>query len=100
MIIELDLYKFLHSPSVYVAAMYLAVNLFALVAMYRDKRKAINDERRIPEVKLLFWAIAFGALGVLLGMWWFRHKINAWYFYLGVPLALVENVIVLKALGF
>lgn len=98
MTIEFDLYKFFHSPTVYLVILYLAVNLFALIAMYADKRKAINEERRIPEGKLLFWAIAFGALGVLFGMWWFRHKIRTWYFYLGVPLALVENIIVLKAL--
>lgn len=96
MIIQFDLYNFLHSQVIYVAIFYLAINLFALIAMYVDKHKAIDQERRIPEGKLLFWAIAFGALGVLLGMWWFRHKIRTWYFYLGVPLALIENIIVLK----
>jgi uncharacterized membrane protein YsdA (DUF1294 family) len=96
--IEFDLYQLIHSPTIYVVAVYGLVNLFALIAMYADKHKAIDQTRRIPEGKLLFWAIAFGALGVLLGMWWFRHKIRTWYFYLGVLLALVENVIVLKSL--
>ena len=74
----------------------MIINLFAFIAMYRDKQKAIDQSRRIPEDKLLFWAMAFGALGVGLGMLLFRHKIRTWYFYLGAHLALAENLIVLK----
>ncbi|MCX6786015.1 MAG: DUF1294 domain-containing protein [Candidatus Komeilibacteria bacterium] len=97
---ENNLYGFLHSSVVYVVFLYLIINLSAFLSMWRDKHRAIDQNRRIPEVKLLFWAMAFGALGVGLGMICFRHKIRTWYFYLGVPLALVNNIIVLKFLGF
>ena len=99
MIIEFDLYQLLYAPNFYLWLIYGLVNLFTLLAMYVDKQKAVDHERRIQESKLLFWAIAFGALGVFLGMWWFRHKIRTWYFYVGVPLALIENIIVFKALS-
>lgn len=93
---EINLYDFFHSSSIYSLSAYLIINLFALAAMYWDKQKAIDQLRRIPEGKLLFWAMAFGALGVGLGMLCFRHKIRTWYFYLGIPLALIENIILLK----
>ncbi|MFA6304199.1 MAG: DUF1294 domain-containing protein [Patescibacteria group bacterium] len=93
---EINLENFLFSPSVYILAVYLAINLFAFLAMWWDKQKSIDHNRRIPEGKLLFWAMAFGALGVGLGMLCFRHKIRTWYFYLGVPLALMTNIIVLR----
>lgn len=96
---EINLYDFWHSSSIYSLSVYLLINLFAFTAMYWDKQKAIDQSRRIPEGQLLFWAMAFGALGVGLGMLCFRHKIRTWYFYLGIPLALIENIIILKYFG-
>lgn len=71
---------------------YLLINIVALVSMGLDKTKAIGDKRRVPEVHFLFLSILFCALGVLLGMIIFRHKIRNFYFSIGVPLALAGNI--------
>lgn len=65
-----------------------------------DKSRAVDgsNHNRIPEAKLLFFSICFGALGILLSMHAFRHKTKTLSFVIGVPLALVQNCIVLFAL--
>lgn len=45
-----------------------------------DKFKAKKHRRRIPEKHLLFYGIAGGAMGALLGMEYFRHKTKHGYF--------------------
>ena len=69
------------------------INLFSLWLMYQDKSKSYDVfSERTPEGKLFFWAICFGALGIWLGMFIFRHKKRKWYFYFGIPLALLQNI--------
>ena len=77
----------------------LTVNAAALFVMWQDKRKAVKDpENRTPEVILFLWSICLGSLGILLGMFIFRHKIRKWYFMVGVPVSLLQNMIVFWAL--
>jgi len=68
------------------------INLVSFSTMVYDKNLAITGRRRISEGALFFWAIMFGGLGVYLGMFVFRHKTRKWYFYLGIPLVLVQNI--------
>lgn len=70
------------------------INLWAFFLMGRDKKKSINTKhvRRMPEGQIFFWAAAFGAVGVYLGMISFRHKTKKWYFKLGIPMLMVQNV--------
>jgi uncharacterized membrane protein YsdA (DUF1294 family) len=74
------------------ALIYLSANLFAFVLMGFDKSRSIALERRLSEAHFLFLSICFCALGVLVGMLFFRHKIGKFYFFIGVPLALLENL--------
>ena len=74
------------------ALTFLFMNVGAFIYLGRDKTKAIGHHRRIPEAYFLFLSIAFCALGILLGMMFFRHKIRKLYFLFGVPLALLENL--------
>ncbi len=74
------------------ASVYLVMNMAAFIYMGLDKAQAINKGRRIPEAQLLFLSICFCALGVWLGMSFFRHKTRKIYFSLGAPLALAENL--------
>ena len=60
--------------------------------MYVDKRKARSGSERISEATLFFLAAFFGGVGVYLGMFLFRHKTRKWYFYLGIPLIVVQNL--------
>jgi uncharacterized membrane protein YsdA (DUF1294 family) len=50
------------------------VNLLALLAMYKDKRRAEYGQHRIPERTLLQIAFCGGSLGALVGQQIFRHK--------------------------
>lgn len=71
-----------------------AINIFSFFAMANDKRKSMQsgDRDRTPEGLLLFLAAAFGSIGVYAGMLSFRHKTKKWYFQLGIPLLILQNL--------
>lgn len=84
---------FINSPLFYLLLFWLAINLLAFILMLLDKIKASNPEsRRISEGKLFFMATAFGALGVYAGMFACHHKTRKWYFLLGIPLLIIQNL--------
>lgn len=72
--------------------LYLITNFASFIIMSMDKLKARNGEQRISEGDLFFLSICFGALGVLLGMRFVRHKTKKIKFILGIPLALIQNL--------
>ena len=72
-----------------------AVNLASFVAFAIDKRAAIRGASRVKIVTLLGLAFFGGAVGALLGMYVFHHKTRKNYFYIGVPLILVMQLVVL-----
>lgn len=71
----------------------LVWNLITFLIMGLDKRKAIKQRRRISESTLLALAFLLGAPGVLIAMFVFRHKTKKPLFLVLVPLALIENVL-------
>lgn len=78
-------------------ATFAAINLFAFVVMGNDKRKSMNGGNldRTPEGLLFFLAATLGSLGVYAGMLTFRHKTKKWYFQLGIPFLILQNVAIL-----
>ena len=52
----------------------IAINISAFILCGYDKRCAINQKRRIPEMRLFLIAFFGGSAGLLLGMHVFRHK--------------------------
>lgn len=72
----------------------VAINIVAFFVMGRDKRKAIRgyNAERAPEGFMFFLATMFGSIGVYLGMLAFRHKTRKWYFQLGIPLLIIQNL--------
>lgn len=70
------------------------INLVAFFIVARDKRKSVrgSGQRRTPEGILFFLAVMFGSVGVYLGLLAFRHKTKKWYFQLGIPLLVMQNV--------
>ena len=72
----------------------VAINIFAFFIMGNDKRKSMQggNPERTPEGLLFFVAAAFGSAGIYLGMLIFRHKTKRWYFQLGIPLLIMENL--------
>ncbi len=72
---------------------YAIINLCVFAIYGLDKWKAIKGEWRTSERNLLSAAV-MGAPGALIGMIVFRHKIRKPKFYIGVPLILVIEVVI------
>jgi uncharacterized membrane protein YsdA (DUF1294 family) len=72
---------------------FLAVNLLAFFVMFLDKAKAKKQKtERISEGFLFFLAAVFGSIGVYCGMFAFRHKTQKWYFLVGIPIIMLQNI--------
>lgn len=71
----------------------LIINALACILMLADKIKAVRGRWRIPEAVLLGCAILGGSIGVLLGMYLFRHKTRKPKFFVGIPVILVLQIL-------
>jgi uncharacterized membrane protein YsdA (DUF1294 family) len=77
----------------YLLIIFIVINLLAFFIMLSDKVKSTKPGViRISEGMLFFLATAFGSLGVYAGMFAFRHKTQKWYFLIGIPLLILQNV--------
>lgn len=72
----------------------LIINALGFWIMLVDKRKAKRNAWRIPEARLMLTAALGGSIGVLAGMYLFRHKTKHPKFTLGVPLILAVQVVI------
>lgn len=70
------------------------INIFAFLVMANDKRKSMagGNPDRVPEVVLFFLATAGGSIGIYAAMILLRHKTRKWYFQVGIPLIILQNV--------
>ncbi len=66
----------------------ILMSLFTLFLFGIDKQKARHHKRRIPELRLIFYALAGGSIGALLGIYLFRHKTLHLKSTLGIPIIL------------
>ncbi|KKR21743.1 MAG: hypothetical protein UT50_C0004G0046 [Candidatus Moranbacteria bacterium GW2011_GWA2_39_41] len=81
-------------------AFFAIVNAVAFVIMLWDKIQSRKQgAERISEGMLFFMATIFGSVGVLAGMFAFRHKTQKWYFLLGIPMLILENCALLYLLS-
>ena len=78
----------------YVYTYFLIINAIGFVIMLIDKQKAKKKKWRIPERHLMSIAGAGGSLGVLLGMFVWRHKTKHLKFLLGVPALLIMQILI------
>jgi len=74
----------------------LALNIVGFIAMWYDKAMARARKYRVPESRLLLIAAAGGSIGVYLGIYIFRHKVNNLIFTLGVPIILIVQIIIFR----
>lgn len=72
----------------------LIINAASFLLMMEDKRRARKKLWRIPEARLMLFAILGGSIGSLAGMYSFRHKTLHLKFTLGIPLILAAQVVV------
>lgn len=71
------------------------INIITLVFYAADKIFAIKGMWRIPEKTLLGLAAIGGSVGALVGIFVIRHKSKHKQFYIGVPLMLAVQVVLL-----
>ena len=76
----------------------MLINLIGFATMALDKRRAIRHKWRIPERTLFLIALLFGSIGVLTGMYVFRHKTKHLSFSIGIPAILVAQLLLLSFL--
>lgn len=69
------------------------INIISFLSMFVDKKKAIKRKWRIKESTLFLLSFIGGSLGVLLGIYSFRHKTKHIKFTLGIPLILIVQVL-------
>lgn len=73
----------------------LFINLFSFILMKIDKCKAIKHRWRISENILMLSALLGGSLGIYAGMYIFSHKTLKMKFYLGIPLILLIQCVLI-----
>jgi uncharacterized membrane protein YsdA (DUF1294 family) len=85
------------SPVHIALGLFIAINLVSFIVTANDKRESLKGSSgdRTPEGLLFFLAAAFGGAGVYLAMLIFRHKTRRWYFQLGIPLLILQNLALL-----
>lgn len=75
------------------------INIVAFLAMWWDKRKASQREWRVAEVTLYILGFLGGALGVIGGMFRFRHKTRKRSFQAIAILGLIVSLIIYWFVG-
>jgi len=73
---------------------FVAVNVLTFLTYGFDKGRARAGARRVPERTLILMAVIGGSVGALLAMQLFRHKTKKAKFYIGVPIILILQIIV------
>ena len=73
----------------------LVINLEGFALMGIDKSRARRGRRRIAEATLFIVAALGGSLGVLCGMYAFRHKPLHTSFTVGIPLLLFFQAVLI-----
>lgn len=78
----------------------IIINALGFLLMHSDKQRAKKKMWRHPESALLCTALIGGSIGVLMGMEIFRHKTKKPRFYVGVPLIMmVQTLLIILKLG-
>lgn len=82
---------YLHKVLLLWLSVYCLWNLFAFFLVRKDKQRARQRGWRVPERTFFQVSFLFGAVGVWLGMYVFRHKTQHLSFTLGVPALVLFN---------
>ena len=72
----------------------LIINAAAFLLMLADKHKARKNRWRIPEATLMGIAVLGGSLGAIFGMQLLRHKTRKPKFFIGLPVILAAQVLI------
>ncbi len=78
----------------YVIFYLVVINIMTFIFYGVDKKRAVEQEWRISEKKLLWLTAIGGSVGALAGMKCFRHKIKKRKFMIGVPALFLLHVLI------
>lgn len=73
----------------------IIINIISFLTTIIDKKLAIKNKRRISERSLFILAISGGSVGILSGMYLKRHKTKKIKFYIGIPLIIIIQLIII-----
>ncbi len=79
----------------FIIAYMAMINLYGFISCGMDKKKAQKGEWRIPEKRFFITTVLGGGIGVLAGMYKFRHKTKHRSFTLGIPAIIIAQCILL-----
>ena len=71
----------------------IVINLIGFFIMWLDKRRAKNNQWRIPEKTIFIITGLGGGIGTVAGMYTFRHKTQKIGFVIGLPMILILEII-------
>lgn len=72
---------------------FFVINVIAFFVMMIDKMQSRRGGgSRISEGLMFFMAVFFGSVGVYAGMFVLRHKTRKWYFIIGIPMLMLQNI--------
>ena len=77
---------------------FLLINAAGFLLMLVDKYKAKRNLWRIPESTLIGVAVIGGSLGAMAGMNLFRHKTKHAKFFIGLPVILALQIVLVSLL--
>lgn len=77
----------------------IAINIIAFLAMFIDKKKAEKGKWRIKEATLLVLALIGGSIGEIIGMYVFHHKTQKPRFFIGVPVIIALQILLIIAIN-
>ena len=77
----------------------LLINAAGFLLMLVDKYKAKRNLWRIPEATLMGVAAVGGSIGAIAGMNLFRHKTKHPKFYIGLPVILALQIVLVYLLA-
>ena len=80
-------------------AYFLLINAIGFLLMLVDKYKAKRNLWRIPEATLMGVAAIGGSIGTIAGMNLFRHKTKHPKFYIGLPVILALQIVLIYLLA-
>lgn len=74
---------------------FLFVNCFTFLLTGYDKFQARRNRRRIPEIVLFLFAFIGGTIGLLAGMFFFRHKTAKITFIMKFSYVIIVQIVVI-----